>query len=561
MSASDKKKLRKEQSAAIVTEKQRTEKKKQKKQIAYTVTFIVVMVLILGIFLSTVLKTPVHNLRTQLSTAVTVNDHKVGGVEFNYFYVDSIRSWCSQFSSYGTYTSMIMQMYGFNPNLPVGDQVYSQETGETWADYFTDAAIESAKWTYGMYDKAMADKDFKLTAEQEKSITDYEAALKAQATKDKISANKYIQSSYGSTATLKTYMEYYRLTVIAAVYASEHYESIDFTAEELVAHQKDKYHEYSSYAYATYTVDVKNYLTGGKVETNKDGSSTTVYSDEEKKAAVEAALADAKKLVENPENSTVEKLNVSIVALKKGTVKSCTEVKETLYSSLSISNEDMKKWVTDSERKAGELKYFENTTKTDGKETVSSYTVVLFLNRNNNTSYEGNVLHLLVKFEGGKTTNGTTTYSDEEKKKAKEEAEKLLEEFNKGDKSKESFIKLLTEHTDDVDKDKKPNNGGLYENITPASNYVQAFKDWAYADHKPGDTGIIETEYGYHIMYYVEDGENTYRDLLVKAEMANEEYTAWEKDVVAKLTVVESKNIVVNEDFIVPASYYSSYSY
>ncbi len=561
MSASDKKKLRKEQAAAVVTEKQRTEQKKQKKLTAYTVTFIVAMVLVLAIFLTTVLKSPIQNTGIRLSTAVTINDHKVSGTQFNYFYVDSVRNFCSQFSSYGDYAAMIMQMYGFDPTTALGDQVQNQETGATWADYFADSAIESAKWTYAMYDEAMA-KGFKLTDEQTKSIADYEAALKAQADTAGISANKYIQNNYGSVASLKSYMEFYELTAIATLYASEYYDSIEFKPEDLREHEKDKYNDYSSYAYATYTVNVSEYLTGGTKETDEDGKTTTVYSDEEKKAAQEAALVDAKALIANESIVDVDTFNLAIAALKKS-VTTCTEVAETLYTDLSISNEDMKKWVTDDAREAGDLNYFTNSTTTDGTETVNSYTVVMFLNCNDNTSYEGSVLHLLVAFEGGTTdsTTNTTTYSDAEKKAAKDEAEKLLAEFEAGEQTKEAFIALLTEHTDDVDSEKKPNNGGLYEDITPASNYVQAFKDWAYADHKPGDTGIIETEYGYHIMYYVEDGEHTYRDLLIEADLTEAAYTEWEEAILAAAKVVESKKVKVNEDFVVPTSYYSSSSY
>ncbi len=562
MSASDKKKLRKEQSAAFVTEKQRTEQKKQKKQTAYTVTFIVAMVLVLAIFLTTVLSSPIRNLWIQASTAVTVNDHTIGGREFNYFYVDSMRSWCSSLvNQYGNYASMMMQWSGFNPTLPVGDQVIDEKTGETWADYFSKAAIESAKWTYGMYDEALA-KGFKLTTEQEKSLTDYEAGLKAQAANAGVSVNKYIQSTFGGTANLKSYMEYYKITVIATLYASEYYGKIEFEPEQLREYEKDKYHEYSSYSYATYTVTVSDYLTGGTTSTGEDGKTNITYSDEEREAAIAAALEAAKLLTEDEKIVDDTTFNLAIKEMAKGNTKECTKISETLYSSLSITNEEMKEWVTDSERKAGEMKYFTNSTKTDDKETVTSYTVVLFLSRNDNTSKEGNVLHLLVKFEGGKTTNGVTTYTDEEKKAAKDEAEKLLKEYEAGEKTKEAFIELLTKHTDDVDKDKKPNNGGLYENITPASNYVAEFENWAYADHKPGDTGIIETTYGYHIMYYVEDGENTYRDLLIEADMANEKYTAWEKAIVDGVKVVESKNVVVNEDFIIPTTFYSTgYSY
>ncbi len=565
MSASDKKKLRKEQTAAAMTEKQRTEQKKQKKQTAYTITFIVAMVLVVAIFLSTALQAPVRNLQIKLSTGVTVNGHKVSGTELNYFYLDGISNFCSNFSSYGNYAPMMMQMYyGFNPNAPLGDQVRDEKTGETWADYFADAAIESAKWTYAMYDKAMAE-GFKLTEEQEKNLTAYEEYLKTVADRNNVSTNKYVKSIYGGVGSFKTYTEYYKVSNIAAQYASKHYDSLKFEAADLREYEKDKYNEYSSYSYAYINLTVNTYLTGGTKVTGEDGKTTTTYSDEEKKAAVDAALADAKKLAENKEITSVEKLNEAIKALEKfkDGKTTCTEVDETLYSSLKITNEDMKKWVTSGDRKAGDLTYFTNSTKTDGKETVGSYTVVLFLGVNENTSYEGNVLHLLVKFEGGKKDPATnvTTYTEIEKKKAKDEAEKLLAEFKSGTQTKEAFIELLKKHTDDVDSKGKPNNDGLYENITPASGYVKPFKDWAYADHKPGDTGIIETDYGYHIMYYVEDGEHTYRDLLIETDMKNEAYEKWEEELLKALTVVESKNVVVNKDFIVPASYYTGYSY
>ncbi len=559
MSASDKKKLRKEQTAAFTTEKQRNEQKKQKKQTAYTVTFVVAMALVVVIFLGTVLSTPVTNLLIKSSHAATINGYDIGGQQFNYFYMDAISSFFNNIKQqYGSYAPMMLQMYGFDPNTPVGDQVYNKEKGESWADYFTASALESAKWTYSMYDKAMKDEKFSLTEDQQKGLASIEESIKKQAESAGVSANKYIKNLYGGSASFKSYLEYYKVTVIASSYASKYFEDLEFSDDDLRGYEKDKYHEYSSYSYATYTLNVSEYLTGGKKVTDEDGKTTTVYSDEEKKAAQEAALADAKKLAENKDITTVPGLDKAIKELEKQKDKSSTEISSTLFTSLRLSNEEMEKWLISSDRKEGDLSYFTNTTKTDDVETVSSYTVVLFINCHENKSYEGNVLHLLVAFEGGtKDSNGNTTYSDAEKKKARLEAERLLAEYNEGSKTKEAFIELLKKHTDDVDAKGNPNNGGLYENITPASKYVQEFKDWAYADHKPGDTGIIETDYGYHIMYYVEDGEHTYRDLLIENDMKNEAYEKWEEEVL-KAVKVEDGKPYVNKKFVVPSSYYSS---
>ncbi len=558
MSASDKKKLRKEQTAAAMTEKQRNEKKKQNKQKAYTITFVVAMVLIVAIFVTSALKAPVKNLQIQMSTALTVNDHEIKGPEFNYFYVDAIRNFCSDFSSYGSYASMFMQMYGFNPAATVGSQVMDEKTGQTWADYFTTTAVASAKWTYTMYDEAIAN-DFVLTEEQEKSIADAEKAMRENATKGGISADKYVQNIYGSTASMDAYLKYYRLTAVSTAYASKYYEGLTFKDTELREHEKDKYFDYSSYFYAVYTVSVNEYLTGGTKVTGDDGKVTTVYSDEEKEAAAKLALADAKLLTENKNNSSVAELNKAIEKLNK-TTKSCTEYDGILKTNLSISNEEMKKWILDEKREAGELTYFTNTTKTDDKETTSSYTVVLYLGRNDNTTFSGNVLHLLVKFTSNNSSS-SSEFTDAEKAKAKATAELLLKEYENGPKTKEAFIELLKKHTDDVDSEGKPNNDGLYENVTPGSGYEKAFAKWAYDEHKPGDVGLVETSYGWHLMYYVGDGEDTYRDMLIEVDMKNEAYEKWEKALTDAAKVVESKRIVINDDFIVPTSFYTSYSY
>ena len=81
-------------------------------------------------------------------------------------------------------------------------------------------------------------------------------------------------------------------------------------------------------------------------------------------------------------------------------------------------------------------------------------------------------------------------------------AEEVLSIWKSGEATEESFAALVAEYTEDPGS---VSTGGLYEDITPSSSYVENFLNWAVdGQRQPGDTGIVQTEYGYHIMYFVE---------------------------------------------------------
>ena len=112
------------------------------------------------------------------------------------------------------------------------------------------------------------------------------------------------------------------------------------------------------------------------------------------------------------------------------------------------------------------------------------------------------VRHILIAPEGGTTDeSGNTTYSEEEWAAAKAEAQRILDEWKNGDATEESFAALVPTYTDDGGS---AATGGLYEDVNIDAGYVENFKVWASdASRKIGDTGIVETEFGYHIMYFV----------------------------------------------------------
>ncbi len=546
MSASDKKKLRKEQNAAALTEKQLQAQKEAKKLKAYTTTFIVSMVLVVAIVLGVVVTPFIVGAIHRSTHAVNVGNRELTTTDLTYYYIDSVNSHYSQFANqYGNMADAYAQILGdVISTIPLDEQIYDKEKGTTWAEYFVGEAKKSAVWTYAIYDQAMADKDFKIPEETQKYLDDFEDNMKVYATYYGFSSvESYLRSYYGDGANMETYKEYCTYNSIATAYANEYLDSIEFKDEDFRAHEKDKYQEYNSYSYAVYYVGYSNYLTFlklGTQETGEDGKTSTKYSDEDNKKALEAAKKDAE-ILANAANNTVELLNKALGALdinkdKKDDAKPTFTVNEdVLYSTLS-SNEDLQKWIADASRKEGDVGIVEYKVKgTDDKETVNGYYVILFQGVNENKMMLANVRHILVKFTGGtkNETTGVTTYTEKEKLSAKEKAQEILDLFNKTTKTDEDFKKLASERSEDTGS---KNNGGLIEGIHPAAGYVESFTDWALEGHKPGDTGIIESEYGYHVMYYKEDGDMSYRDFLIDNVLTAEAYEKWEDGLTEKVT-------------------------
>ena len=115
----------------------------------------------------------------------------------------------------------------------------------------------------------------------------------------------------------------------------------------------------------------------------------------------------------------------------------------------------------------------------------------------------------------------------------KAEADGYLETWLAGDKTEESFIELVKEHSDDS----SASTGGLFEDINPNSQYVANFLNWSIdPDRQKGDCEVIETEYGYHVMYYVGDDEMNYRDYMIRNEMRTADHEKWYNGVVDAIT-------------------------
>ena len=545
MSASSKKKLRNELNAAKMTERQLAEQKEAKKLKVLTISFTAVLavILIVAIAFASVQFVTNSGVREKNTVAVTIGDTKLSNAQLNYFFVDSAFEYAN---TYGAYASM----FGLDFSKPLNLQLLSEEGGETWADEFAKAAIENAKSTYAVCAEAEAN-GFTLSedavAEIENTISTFDiyASIYGYA-----NADEYVKAYYGRGASVKSFREYSEMIALSREYTAHYANSLTYDDAALRAAEEGKPEEFNNYSYAYYYLNANKFLTGGTT----DAEGNTTYTDEERAAALEAAEAAAKALT-GEEITSLEELNAAIAQLEINaeaeTAPTATLCENYAFSSVTTTVKD---WIVDSSRTAGDLNYMENTSTTtaeDGTETktVNGYYVVYFIEKLDNKFPLVNVRHILVKPEGGRVdeNTGATVYTTEELAAAKAEAEEILNQWLAGEISEESFAALAAEISEDPGSKE---NGGLYEDVYPGQ-MVANFNDWCFAEgRKAGDTGIVESDYGCHIMFYAGDSETVYRDFMIKNTLVNADAEAWYTALVNAMVVTEGNTEYLSRDLI-----------
>ena len=130
------------------------------------------------------------------------------------------------------------------------------------------------------------------------------------------------------------------------------------------------------------------------------------------------------------------------------------------------------------------------------------------------------VRHILITPESTSvdgSTTGETTISDEAWADAEAKAKEILSQYLAGDKTEDSFAALANENSQDPGSN---TNGGLYTGVSQGQ-MVEAFDAWCFDDGRQvGDTDIVKTSYGYHVMLYC--GSATVWQEQVKSDILTE---------------------------------------
>ena len=540
MSASKKKKLRSEESGKL-TERQRNEQKEAKKVKVYSIAFVAVLVLMVGFAIGVGVNRSIESsgVREKNTVAVTIGEHELSSAEFSYYYIDYINNFANNYGSYLSY-------FGLDTSKTLDEQVYDEESGITWADEFIEEAASSAKSVLALADAAEAE-GFTLPEEEQSQVDLLSSNLDSYATLYGYSnTNAFLKAQYGNGASKDSYLEYYSRNLLATAYQSAHEDSLTYTDEQIRAADDEDPTQYSSYSFAQYYIATSKYLTGGT--TDEDGNTT--YTAAERESAVEAAREAIEPLTEA---SSLDELNEAIAAMEINADTEASATECTDYAKSSI-NSNFRDWVTDASRKEGDITCVEvagTATDENGEEidTVSGFYVVFYIGENDNKTELINVRHILVSFDGDQQDDGT--YSDEVKEAARTSAEEILSEWQSGDATEESFAELANSNSSDSGSN---TNGGLYENVYPGQ-MVSAFNDWCFdASRKAGDTGIVETSYGYHVMYFVGTTGQTYRDYQITNDLKDADMNSWTESLLENYTITVGDTSYMRKDITLSSS-------
>ena len=142
-----------------------------------------------------------------------------------------------------------------------------------------------------------------------------------------------------------------------------------------------------------------------------------------------------------------------------------------------------------------------------------------------------NVRHILIEPEAAEDG----TISDEAWAAAEKTANDILDQWLAGDATEESFANMANENSSDPGSN---TNGGLYEDVYPGQ-MVETFNDWCFADgRQPGDYGIVKTDYGYHIMFFVGAGSDIYWFQTAKEDYLSDLAVQIQDEITAKYAFV-----------------------
>lgn len=446
------------------------------------------------------------------------SDQSVSIAEYEYYYMRAYNQvrYQAQYYQYYYQTSN-----GYDLSLTPEEQTQTTKDADgneiTWAEKLHEDTLEIIQLHKAYYNEALK-MGLKLTKADEafidKQIEDLRDEAKSAGSnssssnsenKVTYSLNAYLRKVYGGSINERFLRKQLKIQVLAQKYLTERTNEIakDYDQKDIDAEYKK---DTTAYDFATFRA-----YTFKTTELTKEDKET----DDALKARQAKANAEVKKNANDFYNAVTNDATFTAKAkeLNKDTADYNVD-KETKYSMLkstaqSTFSEDAAKWLFDSSTKVGSKKLFSD-------EENGKYIVVLALSK---PHQEQTVTARHILFQTKDQSSGNDL-SEEEIAKKKTQAEDVLKKFNEGDKTEDSFAALANEYNEDTGSS---SNGGLYEHIYPGQ-MVTEFNDWVFdANRKAGDVELVETDYGYHIIYFVAKDGKDYYDSAIRSSKANED--------------------------------------
>ncbi|WP_454969895.1 peptidylprolyl isomerase [Eubacterium sp.] len=428
-------------------------------------------------------------------TAYTLTDadgekHSIKVNTYNYYfamYYNNLQSTVSSYKKYGIDLEEANLNVDFDKKLSEQTRTEDGKT-QTWLEYLQEQVEDKIKDTYMNYYKAVNEnkgKDPEITDDQKKELKEALKNYKTSAHKYGFTVSGYIEAAMGHGVTKDVFVREATISYIAENYESDHKEDLTtktYTDKELNAYKKKNEAKLQSVDIKMFECDSEDDAKAFKKALKADGSN---FADLASKYSSDKFDKKANK---NPVETTYKDINRMSMEALSFAISTADDKDKKNYPGLD--------WLYSADRKAGDVRQ---------DSTTVVYVVKPAYMSNAKTV---NVRHILIAPESSKSSNDSSSSksakecTDKEWVAAKKKAESVLAQYNKGDKTSESFAALAKSNSSDGNA----SEGGLYENVVP-NQMVPTFNAWCFdSSRKAGDVAIVKTEYGYHIMYF--EGKN-----------------------------------------------------
>lgn len=417
------------------------------------------------------------------STYCQVGNHNVSKVDFEFFYNSSISNFVTQYGSY-------ISQAGIDLSKPFSEQIYDEQTGQTWETFFQNQAYSTMKETFLLADAAAEDKSFTSTT---KTYDDFIKGIGEYVKENNMTEQQYINQVYGPNATRsnleKVMKTYFTANDYAKYLQDKKLKPDDKAIEDYYKKVPDLYDEvtFRAFAFKANVVDDKG---------------NPVPAEERKKN-----MAEAEKKAQTFYNQVYDEETFKKLCIENSegdAKKRYTEEDASLFEN-KTSDQVMPayaQWLFSAERK-------ENATAVIEDPEAGAYYVVFFKSRRRNDDPTVTVRHLLITPDQVEEPKADASDKEREefnkkkeaaKKSAHDKAQKLYDDWkNAKDLTADSFGTLAKENSADKGTS---DQGGKMENIAKGQT-VEAFDNWIFAkDRKAGDTTVLDTEYGSHVVFF-----------------------------------------------------------
>lgn len=179
-----------------------------------------------------------------------INDISVSELKFNYYKTNVENAYAQYFPYIGVDTSK-----------PFSEQIYDEETGMSWEDFFIWQAAESLRQNIALAEEAAAKG---ITIDVEDDYKNYMDALDSYAAAEGIAADDYLADMFGEGATVEALEPIVKEEIAAFAYYTHLTEITSVTEEEVTNEYNTNRNYYDSVDY--HMLDISAGLSEGATE-------------------------------------------------------------------------------------------------------------------------------------------------------------------------------------------------------------------------------------------------------------------------------------------------------